>query len=120
MTQYIPQEELPRGKKSVGQWLEGFSTIFREIHKMFEAGRIPTEEALLETLDKLPKSDRKLIEAFAKHTEFEYALSGLVHQAEEEWKDDFKDVHCDKKWKKLPACAKHDFDWTMAEDMLAG
>ena len=111
MAQHILPEELPRGKKAVALWIEGFSTIFSVIYKMF------TEPVLLEALEKLPKSDRILVTGYTKHTEIEHALSGLVQQAQQEWADDFQEAHCDKKWDKLPACAKHDFDWSAIEDM---
>jgi len=121
MAHHIPHEELPRGKKAAALWVEGLSTIFRVIYKMFKAGSIPTEPALLEALDKLPKSDRILVGAYAKHTEIEHALSALVQQAKYEWEDDFQEIHCDdKRWDRLPACAKHDLDWSMAEDVLVG
>ena len=121
MTQHIPQEELPRGKKAAALWVDGLSTIYGVIYEMFKAGHIPTEPALLEALEKLPKSDETLVEAYTKHTEIEHALSGLVRQAKQEWDDEFQDTYCDdKKWRKLPVCAEHDLDWTMAEDMLVG
>ena len=120
MSQHIPPEELPRGKKAAALWVEGFSTIFSVIYKVFKSGRIPTEPALLEALEKLPKSDRNLVAGYTKHTEIEHALSGLVQQAKQEWEDDFQEAHCDKKWDKLPICATHDFDWTAIEDMLVG
>ena len=88
---------------------------------MFKAGRIPTEPALLEALEKLPKSDKILVRGYAKHTEIEHALSGLVSQAKQEWEDEFQETYCDdKKWCELPICAKHDLDWSLAEDVLVG
>jgi len=88
---------------------------------MFKAGRIPTEPALLEALEKLPKSDQILVRAYTKHTEIEHALSGLVLQAKEDWEGEFQETHCGGKgWRKLPVCAKHDLDWGLAEDVLVG
>jgi len=122
MAKHIPPEEHPRGKKAAAQWVKGLSTLYSVIYKMFKAGRIPTEPALMETLEKLSKSDKTLVVGFTKYTEIEHALSGLVQQAKEEWADEFQETHCDgdKKWRKLPVCAEHDLDWTMVEDMLVG
>ena len=51
MTQYIPQEVLPLGKEAATLWVGGHSTIYGVIYKIFKAGRIPTEPALLEALE---------------------------------------------------------------------
>ena len=124
MTDDIPRGNLPRGKKSAALWVEGFATIFRVIHEMFEAGRIPTPDALLDTLGKLPKHQQKLINAYSKKgAEVHYALEALVLQAKTEWEDEFEAEYCDDGdlgWDKLPVCAKHDFDWALAMDMLVG
>lgn len=103
-------------------WLEGFSAIFRVIHDIFEAGKIPSLIALLEALHKLPKDKLKLVQAYEKSTEIESALEALVRRAKEDWEWEFKDIHCDSDmgWDALPVCAKHDFDWSLARDMLVG
>lgn len=120
MTQHIPVDELPRGRKSMKPWLDGFSTLYSVIHTMFEAGRIPTLDVMEEEVGRLPMAKQKSVRAYLQYTEIEYALSGLVRQAKEEWEDEFEDTHCDEKWERLQACAEHDFDWILAEDMLAG
>jgi len=122
MTQHFPHEELPRGKKAAAQWVEGLSTIYGVIDKVFKAGHIPTEPVLLEALEKLPKAERTMVGAYARHTEIEYALSALVQQAKEDWEDEFQEIHCNdsKKWHKLPKCVEHDLNWTTVEDILVG
>jgi hypothetical protein len=39
LAQYIPGELIPRGKKSVVMWIEGFAAIFGVIHEMFGPGK---------------------------------------------------------------------------------
>ena len=56
LTQYIPDDYQPRGKKAAMLWVEGFSAIFRVIHEIFAAGEIPPPIALLEALCKLPRT----------------------------------------------------------------
>jgi hypothetical protein len=122
LADHIPENQHPRGQKSVALWIEGFSTIFGVIHDIFEAGDTPTTDALEEALGKLPKDKQKLIKAYGKQgAEIESVLDALVAGAKSDWEgNEFEAAHCGKKWKKLPTCAKHDFDWTLVQDMLAG
>jgi len=123
LTDYIPGHLIPRGKKTVVQWIEAFAAIFKVIHDMFEAGEIPTTEALEQKLSQLPTSKRKLIKAYGKQgAEVDAVLEALIMGAKYDWEEgDFKDAHCDdEQWDALPACAEHDLNWTLAEDMLAG
>ena len=122
LTNYIPGHQIPRGKKAVVQWIEGFAAIFGVIHERFEAGEIPTTEALELTLSQLPKNKQKLIKAYGKQgAEVDAVLEALVQGAKNEWENnDFEATHCDEKWDALPACAEHDLNWTLAEDMLVG
>jgi hypothetical protein len=124
LAEYIPEHQIPRGKKSVVLWIEGFATIFGVINHMFEAGKIPTTDALERALSQLPKNKQKLVKAYGKQgAEVDSVLEALVHRAKEEWEvDEFEATYCqcDKEWDALPACAEHDLDWNMAEDMLIG
>jgi hypothetical protein len=122
LAEYIPAHQISRGKKAVVLWIEGFATIFGVIHKMFEAGEIPTADALERALSQLPKDKQKLIKAYGKQgAEVESVLEALVYGAKEEWKGDFEATYCDdKEWKALPVCAEHDLNWDLALDMLAG
>jgi hypothetical protein len=123
LAQHIPANQLPRGKKSVVQWMEGFATIFGVIHKMFEAGEIPAADALERALGQLPKDKQKFIKAYGKQgAGVDSVLEALIYGAKEEWEhNDFEATHCDGgEWDALPACAEHDLDWTMAEDILIG
>jgi hypothetical protein len=120
LAHHIPSDQLPRGKKAAALWVEGFSAIFGVIHEIFKAGDIPCTPTLLEALRKLPKKKLKLVQAYEKPgTEIGSALEALVQGAKEEWKGEFADTHCDADWDALPVCAKHDFDWILAADMLA-
>jgi len=120
LAHHIPVNQLPRGRSAAPRWVEGFSTIFSVIAKMFEAGKVPNEDALEDELNQLPKDKLKHVKACLKYTELEFVLEALVHGAEQEWEDGgFKAEHCDRKWKSLPVCAEHDLNWTMALDMLA-
>lgn len=104
------------------QWIEAFAAIFGVIRDMFEAGEIPTTEALEHKLSQLPKSKQKLIKAYSKQgAEVDNVLEALVLGAKYEWEEnDFEDTHGDLEWNALPVCAEHDLNWTLAEDMLAG
>ena len=121
LAHHIPNEKRPRGKKAAALWVEGFSTIFRVIHKMFEDGNIPTIDELGPALSQLPKDKQKLIKAYGKQgAELDSVLEALVSGAKEEWEqNDFEDTHCHgEKWRAMPTCTEHDLDWTLAEDML--
>jgi hypothetical protein len=122
LTEYIPGHLIPRGKKAVVQWIEAFAAIFGVIRDMFEAGEIPTTEALEHKLSQLPKSKQKLIKAYSKQgAEVDNVLEALVLGAKYEWEEnDFEDTHGDLEWNTLPVCAEHDLNWTLAEDILAG
>lgn len=122
LAHYIPEGILPRGKKAAAQWVEGFSTIFTVIHKMFEAGEIPAVDALECALSQLPRDKQKLVKAYGKMgAEADSVLEALIHGAREEWEqNDFEATHCDDEWEALPACKEHDLNWTLAEDMLVG
>jgi hypothetical protein len=89
---------------------------------MFDAGEIPCTPALLEALRKLPNNKLKLVQAYKKSTEIDSALYALVQGAKEDWDGEFEETHCDTDsgWDALPVCAKHDFDWSLVEDMLGG
>ena len=121
LTEYIPARQVPRGKKAVVLWIEGFATIFGVIHKMFEAGEIPTAGTLERALSQLPKDKQKLIKAYGKQgAKVESVLEALVYGAKDEWEEDFKAKYGDdKEWKALPVCAEHDMNWDLAVDMLA-
>lgn len=121
LAHYVPEECLPRGKKSVELWVEGFSTIFSTIATLFEAGKIPDIEILDEALSQLPKDKQKLVKAYGKKgAQLDSVLEALVHRAKEEWEEEFQDVHChdSEEWERLPECSEHDLDWTLVEDML--
>ena len=121
LAQYIPDERRPRGKKAAALWVEGFSTIFGVIHKMFEDGNIPTIDELESALSQLPKDKQKLIKAYGKQgAGLDSILEALVFGAKEEWEqNDFEGTHCDgKEWRAIPTCKEHDLNWTLAEDML--
>lgn len=86
LAHYVPVEHLPRGKKSVELWIEGFSTIFLTIHNLFEAGAIPSLHNLHEALAQLPKDKQKFVKAYGKKgAELDSALEALIHRAKEEW-----------------------------------
>ena len=121
LAQYIPGECLPRGKKSVELWVEGFSTIFLTIRNLFKAGKIPGIDTLEEALGQLPKDKQKFVKAYGKKgAELDSVLEALVHKAREEWEADFQDVYCGKEsgWDRLSKCSKHDLAWITVEDML--
>ena len=121
LAQYVPAECLPRGAKSVELWVEGFSIIFLTIHNLFEAGKIPEIDILGEALCQLPKDKQRFVKAYRKKgASLECVLEALVYRAQEEWEEDFQDVHCDEDsgWDELPECSKHDFEWTIIEDLL--
>lgn len=121
LAQYIPEEVCPRGKKAAGLWVDGFSTIFGVIHKMFEDGNIPTIDKLEHALSQLPKDKQKLTKAYGKQgAGLDSVLEALVFGAKEDWEQsDFEAVHCNgKKWRAIPTCTEHDLNWTLAEDML--
>jgi hypothetical protein len=123
LAQYIPREGHPRGKKAAALWIEGFSTIFGVIHKMFEDGNIPRIDHLESALSQLPKDKQKLIKAYGKQgAELDPVLEALIFGAKEKWEqDDFEATHCDsKEWRAIPTCKEHDLNWTLAEDMLIG
>ena len=107
LAQYIPAEERPQGKKAAALWVEGFSTIFGVIHKMFEDGNIPTIDELGPALSQLPNDKQKLIKAYGKQgAGLDSVLEALVFGAKEEWEEnDFKAAHCvGKKWRAIPTC----------------
>ena len=101
-------------------WVEGFSTIFRVIHKLFKDGNIPTIDKLEHALSHLPKDKQKLIKAYGKQgAGLDSVLEVLVFGAKEDWeRGDFKAVHCNGKWRAIPICTEQDLNWTLAEDML--
>jgi hypothetical protein len=121
MADYIPHQN-PRNRRSVALWIEGFATIFKIIHNMFKAGDIPTISNLEGALAKLPKDERKLIEAYEKQdAEVESVLEALTSEAKLQWEeDDFEATHCGEDWDELPECPKHDFNWSLAREMLVG
>lgn len=121
LTQYIPEHLVPRGK-SIVLWIEGFAMIFGIIHTMFEAGTIPTPNALDYALSQLPRDKQRLVKAYRKQSaEVDSVLEALVCGAMEEWENnDFEATHCDEKWDALPVCAEHDLNWGLAEHMLIG
>ena len=123
LAEHIPEDQLPRGKKSAVSWIEGFAAIFGVIHDMFEAEKIPVADALELALSQLPKNKLKLIKAYGKNgAEVDSVLEALVHGAKEEWEEnEFEATHCyDNEWDALPKCAEHDLNWTLTEDMLVG
>jgi len=123
LAQYIPVEVRPRGKKAAPLWVEGFSTIFLVIHKVFEGGNIPTVDQLDLALSRLSKDKQKLINAYGKQgAELESVLEALVFGAKEDWEQhNFERAHCDgKKWRAIPTCTEHDLNWDLALDMLVG
>jgi len=123
LTQYIPGEQLPQGKRTTVLWIEGFATIFGVISDMFKAGKIPTADALEYALSQLPKKKMKLVKAYGKTgADVSSVLEALVHGAKEEWEqNEFEATHCDDdEWDALPTCTEHDLNWTVAEDMLVG
>ncbi|KAJ7762712.1 hypothetical protein DFH07DRAFT_956612 [Mycena maculata] len=123
LTQYIPSEYLPRGKKAAPLWVEGFTMMFKIIAEIFTAGQIPTPQEMERTLGlKEHKADQKLFKAYAKNgADYEAVLEALVLGAKGQWKTrEFREAHCidNAEWKSLPQCKEHDFDWGMAEDVL--
>jgi hypothetical protein len=120
LSQYIPVEARPQGKKAAPLWVDGFSYIFGVVHEMFEEGNIPTIDELERALSQLPKDKQKLIKAYGKKgARLDSVLEALVFGAKEEWENDFKAVHCDgNDWLSLPICTEHDLNWTLVEDML--
>lgn len=121
LADYIPEHQIPRGK-SIVLWIEGFAMIFGIIYNMFEAGTIPTSDALERALSQLPKDKQKLVKAYGKRgAEAHSVLEALVYGAKEEWENnEFEATYCEEEWDALPTCAKHDLNWTLAEDMLIG
>jgi hypothetical protein len=121
LTNYIPGESRPRGKKAAALWVEGFSFIFKVIHEMFEGGNIPLIDELGSALSQLPRDKQQLIEAYGvQGAGLESVLEALVFGAKEDWEQgDFQGAHCDdEEWDAIPPCTKHDLDWTLALDML--
>jgi hypothetical protein len=121
LANHVPMELIPRGKKSIALWIEGFATIFHVIHTMFEAGEIPKLDALERALVQLPKDKQKLIKAYGKQgAEVGSVLEALIRGAQDEWEQgDFQAAHCiEEDWDALPTCDKHDQDWNMAVDQL--
>ncbi|KAJ7477254.1 hypothetical protein B0H11DRAFT_1297832 [Mycena galericulata] len=125
LTRFIASGYIPRGRKAAPLWVEGFTLMFEIMGEIFEAGRIPTPQEMERTLG-LPahKKDQKLFKAYAKKgADCEGALGALVQGAKDEWTTngaDFRDAHCvdNPEWKALPRCKEHDFDWSMAEDVM--
>lgn len=124
LTDYIPAEVIPRGKKAAPKWIEGFALIFGTIHEIFNKGEIPTVGKLEDTLRGLPRDKIKLIDAWGKAgAEVDMALEALVQQAEMDWEEDFEATHGDSpEWRKASKskCPKHDLNWVLAVDMLVG
>ncbi|KAJ6543931.1 hypothetical protein B0H19DRAFT_1169004 [Mycena capillaripes] len=123
LANYMSADLLPRGKKAAGDWVEGFSMLFEIISQVFEDGKIPTADEVDKALELANRSQLKLFTAYAKKgAGCEDALEALVRGAKSDWEgEDFKDTYCEEEeWNALPTCAKHDFDWNLAIDMLAG
>ncbi|KAF7330886.1 Non-histone chromosomal protein 6 [Mycena venus] len=125
LAHYINREHLPVGRVAATRWVEGFSIVFDVIHEIFEAGKIPDAREVEETifLTQHKNNRGELARAYATQgAGYEDVLEALVMGAKYDWEEgDFKEAHCDRsEWDALPTCAKHDFDWSLAEDVLTG
>ena len=124
LSNHIHPRYLPRGKKSAAAWVDGFAMLFGVIHEIFDAGRVPTADELVQTLSLTKdKNQKKLLRAYAKNgAGSEEVLGALVKGAKYDWEEgDFEDTYSGStEWDTLPTCAKHDFDWSLAEDVLTG